>query len=161
MGAVVVAIAVATVIGFLYPGSIPATAVDNPFGASALSGSEAFLTVGLVLTFASLPVALLLAVAAVIVRVRRSEGIERAQLKWFVGAVLSVVVGSGARAKRKLATRASSCARPSVAAGSRSIASIYTRRARPRRGWSKRRRGPRRSSRGRRRSSRRRRSASA
>jgi hypothetical protein len=90
VGAVAVAVAMASTIGILHPGSIPATAVENPFGASALSGSEAFLTIGLALTFASLPVALLLAIAAVIVRLRRSEGIERAQLKWFVAAVFAV-----------------------------------------------------------------------
>ena len=39
---------------------------------------------------ASLPVAFLLAVAAVIVRFRRSKGIERAQLKWFVAAIFAV-----------------------------------------------------------------------
>jgi len=90
VGAVVVAVAFASTIGLLHPGPIPATAVDNPFGASSLSGSETLLTIGLALTFASLPVALLLAVAAVILRLRRSEGIERAQLKWFVAAVFAV-----------------------------------------------------------------------
>jgi hypothetical protein len=88
--AVAIAIAITLTIGILYPGPIPATAVDNPFGAIAPSGSQAFLTIGLALTFGSLPVALLLAIAAVIVRVRRSEGIERAQLKWFVAAVFAV-----------------------------------------------------------------------
>jgi hypothetical protein len=69
---------------------IPNTVVDNPFGAAGFTGSEAFWTIGIVLIFASLPAALLLAVAAVIVRLRRSEGIERAQLKWFVAAIFAV-----------------------------------------------------------------------
>jgi hypothetical protein len=46
--------------------------------------------VGQTLTFAALPFALLLAVAAVIVRMRRSVGVERAQLKWFVAANIAV-----------------------------------------------------------------------
>jgi hypothetical protein len=90
VGAIVVAIAVGSAMGLLHPGSIASTVVDNPFGASGFSGSEAFWTIGLTLYFASLSVALLLAVAAVIVRFRRSEGIERAQLKWFVAAMFAV-----------------------------------------------------------------------
>lgn len=90
VGAIVVAIAVSLAAGFLYPGPIPGTVVDNPFGASGFSGTEAVWTVGFTLVFASLPVAFLLAVAAVIVRFRRSDGIERAQLKWFVAAIFAV-----------------------------------------------------------------------
>ena len=88
--AVVAAIAIPSAIGLRYPGTIANTVVNNPFGASELSGSEAFFTIGITLLFASLPVGLLLALLAVIVRFRRSEGIERAQLKWFVAAIFAV-----------------------------------------------------------------------
>jgi hypothetical protein len=90
VGAIVAAIAVPSAMALLQPGPIPSTVVNNPFGATGFSGSEAFWTVGLTLFYASLPLALLLAVAAVIVRFRRSDGIERAQLKWFVGAMFAV-----------------------------------------------------------------------
>jgi hypothetical protein len=90
VGAIVAAIAVPSGMALLHPGSIPSTVVDNPFGASGLSGSEAFWTIGLTLFYASLPAALLLAVAAVIVRFRRAGDVERAQLKWFVAAILAV-----------------------------------------------------------------------
>jgi hypothetical protein len=88
--ATVAAMAVPLAVGLLHPGTIPNTVVDNPFGAPGLTGTEAFWTIGIALVFASLPVALLLAVAAVIVRFRRSEGIERAQVKWFVAAMFAV-----------------------------------------------------------------------
>jgi len=88
-GAIVAAIVVPSPLGLLHPGPIASTVVDNPFGASGFSGSEPIWMVGEALFFASLPVALLLAVAAVFVRFRRSEGIERAQLKWFVAAVFA------------------------------------------------------------------------
>jgi hypothetical protein len=90
VGAIIAAIAVPSAEGLRHPGRIAGTAVDNPFGASGFSGSEAFWTVGVTLIYASLPVALLLAVVAVIVRFRRSGGIERAQLKWFVAAIFAV-----------------------------------------------------------------------
>ena len=90
LGAMVAAIVVPLAAGLMHPGTIPSTVVENPFGASGFSGSEAFWTIGISLVYASLPVVLLLAVAAVIVRFRRSEGIERAQLKWFVAANFAV-----------------------------------------------------------------------
>ena len=45
---------------------------------------------GQTLTAAAVPFALLLALAAVTVRVRRAGGVERAQLKWFVAANVAV-----------------------------------------------------------------------
>jgi hypothetical protein len=90
VGAIVAAIAVPSAIELPHPGPIASTVVVNPFGATGFSGSEAFWTISLTLYYASLPVALLLAVAAVIVRFRGSEGIERAQLKWFVAAMFAV-----------------------------------------------------------------------
>jgi len=90
VGAIVAAIAVCSAVQMLHPGPIPDTVTANPFGASGFSGSEAFWTIGLALILASLPGALLVALAAVIVRVRRAGGIERAQLKWFVAAIFAV-----------------------------------------------------------------------
>jgi hypothetical protein len=90
VGAIIAAIAFPMPMGLLHPGPIPNTVVDNPFGASGFSGSEAFWTIGIAVFVATLPAALILAVAAVIVRFRRSAGIERAQLKWFVAAIFAV-----------------------------------------------------------------------
>lgn len=90
VGANIAAIAVGSTMGLLHPGPIPASVEDNPFGASGVLGSDAFWTIGATLVLASLPVALVLALAAVIVRVRRSDGVERAQLKWFVAAIVAV-----------------------------------------------------------------------
>ena len=84
--AIVVVIVVGSAVEILHPGPIPASVANNPFGASGFSGSEAFWTIGIVLVLASLPLAFLLAIAAVIVRFRHAEGVERAQLKWFVAA---------------------------------------------------------------------------
>lgn len=72
------------------PGPIVGTAVDSPFGASGFSASEAFWLIGQALGIVALVVALLLGVTAVTMRFRRSRGVERAQLKWFVGANVAV-----------------------------------------------------------------------
>ena len=87
---IIAAVVIGSTIVVARPGPIAGTAVDNPFGASGFSGSEAFWTIGHALGIAALAVALLLAVAAVIVRFRRSQGVERAQLKWFVAANVAV-----------------------------------------------------------------------
>jgi hypothetical protein len=84
------ALAVALAAGVAHPGPIPGTLANNPFGVGAFTGYEAFWTVGLTVAYASLPVSLVLALAAVIVRWRRSRGVERAQLKWFVAANVAV-----------------------------------------------------------------------
>jgi hypothetical protein len=81
---------VGTATGIVHTGQIPSSLANNPLGARGFSGSEPFWTVGITLLYASLPVALILAITAVIVRFRRSGGIERAQLKWFVGATFAV-----------------------------------------------------------------------
>jgi hypothetical protein len=88
--AIVAAIAVGSAIWLVRPGQIPASLADNPFGVSGLSGYVALWTLGEVLVLASLPAALLVAIAGVIVRFRRSERIERAQLKWFIAAIVAV-----------------------------------------------------------------------
>jgi hypothetical protein len=72
------------------PGPIVGTAVDSPFGVNGFSGSETFWLIGQGLGIAALVVALLLGVTAVTMRFRRSRGVERAQLKWFVAANVAV-----------------------------------------------------------------------
>jgi hypothetical protein len=84
------ALAVTLATGLLHPGQIPGSLANNPLGSSMFSGSEPFWIVGLVVAYSSLPVALVIALAAVIVRARRSRGVERAQLKWFVAANVAV-----------------------------------------------------------------------
>ena len=91
VGAIALVVAVGSVIVVLRPGPVGPSLADNPFGITGLSGSEPFWSIGESLAIAAIPASLLLALAAVIVRVRRSEGVERAQLKWFVAA--NVVVG--------------------------------------------------------------------
>jgi hypothetical protein len=71
------------------PGPLGGSLADNPLGVRGFSGSEAFWALGEILAAAALPFALVLALAAVIVRVRRSGEVERAQLKWFVAAYLA------------------------------------------------------------------------
>jgi hypothetical protein len=90
VGAIVAAISVGSVTVILRPGPIMTVVANNPFGVNGYSGSEAFWVVGQTLAVAPLPFALLLAVAAVIVRMGRSVGVERAQLKWFVAANIAV-----------------------------------------------------------------------
>ena len=90
VGAVVIAIGIGSAAGLAHPGPIPATIVDNPFGARGFSGSEAFWTIGIALILASVPASILIAVAAVVVRGRRSVGVERAQIKWFVASIVAV-----------------------------------------------------------------------
>jgi hypothetical protein len=72
------------------PGLIVGTAVDSPFGLSGFSGSEAFWLIGQAVGIAALVVAIVLGVTAVTMRFRRSRGVERAQLKWFVAANAAV-----------------------------------------------------------------------
>jgi hypothetical protein len=92
VGGIVAAVVVGSTIVLLRPGPIAGTTVDSPLGLSGFSGSEAFWNVGLALGVTSMLLALLLALAAVIVRFRRAEGVERAQLKWFVAAIVFVGV---------------------------------------------------------------------
>jgi hypothetical protein len=90
VGAIIAAIAVGSASELVRPGPLMASAAENPFGASGLSGAEAFWRVGQALVLASVPAALLLALAAVIVRFRLSNRVERAQLKWFIAAIVAV-----------------------------------------------------------------------
>ncbi len=101
VGAITALVAVGTATVVLRPGPIGSLA-DNPFGVGGFSGSEPLWALGESLAAAGLPFALVLAFAAVVLRIRRSEGIERAQLKWFVGAnvafiaLLTVAIFDGA-----------------------------------------------------------------
>jgi hypothetical protein len=76
----------------LRPGLVGGSLAENPFGLAGASGYEPVWEIGQVLAAATLPLTLLLAIAALIVRVRRSDGVERAQLKWFVAAVVAFCV---------------------------------------------------------------------
>jgi hypothetical protein len=64
------------------PGQLGDSLGDNPLGDLGLPWSPA----GAALAAATLPFALVTAVAAVVVRFRRARDIERQQLKWFVAA---------------------------------------------------------------------------
>jgi hypothetical protein len=92
VGAIAATVALGSAIVVLRPGPVGDSLANNPFGMTGFSGSEPFWSIGESLAFAAVPAALLLALAAVIVRVRRSGGVELAQLKWFVAA--NVVVGA-------------------------------------------------------------------
>ncbi|MEO5705340.1 MAG: hypothetical protein ABIR64_10185 [Candidatus Limnocylindrales bacterium] len=74
------------------PGSFGGSLADNPIGVSGLPLSPAFWALGDVFSALTLPLSLVLALAAVVVRVRRAGEVERAQLKWFVAAYLVAVV---------------------------------------------------------------------
>lgn len=94
VGAIVAMIAFGSATVVVRPGQIGGSGssfADNPFGVSGFSGSEPLWAMGDTLVAAALPFTVLLALAAVIVRVRRSRGVERAQLKWFVAS--NAVVG--------------------------------------------------------------------
>jgi len=73
------------------PGPTGGSLADNPLVIHGLPGSDAFWAMGDVIAAAALPLSLLLAMAAVIVRMRRAGEVERAQLKWFVAAYVVVV----------------------------------------------------------------------
>ena len=92
VGAIVAAIAVGSATILVRPGPMGGSFADNPFGVSEFAQSEVLLAMGYALGAAALSSALLLALAAVIVRFRRSAGVERAQLKWFVAANVAVGV---------------------------------------------------------------------
>lgn len=90
LAGIVAAGVIGSTIVVIRPGPLVGTAVDSPFGVSGFSGSEAFWVIGQNMGIAALLVALLLGVAAVAIRFRRFQGVERAQLKWFVAANVAV-----------------------------------------------------------------------
>ena len=88
-GTIVALITVGSAIAVMRPGPLGGSLADNPFGIGGFSGAEPFWAMGEILSGAALPLATFLALAAVIVRLRRSGEVERAQLKWFVAAYLA------------------------------------------------------------------------
>ena len=90
----VLAIGAAVIVGsalvLVRPGPIGESLANNPFGIAGIPWLES--SIGESLDTIALISALLLALAAVVVRYRRSRGAEREQLKWFVAAILLVVV---------------------------------------------------------------------
>lgn len=101
VGVIAAAIAVGSAIVVARPGPLGGSLADNPLGVGGFSGSEAFWSFGEAIVAIALPLALLLALASVVVRVRRAGGVERAQMKWFVaayavaGAILIVSFADG------------------------------------------------------------------
>ena len=91
LGAIAGAVAIGSASVVLRPGPIGGSFADNPFGIGGFSGSEPLWALGESLAAASVPFALLLALVAVILRGRRSAGVERAQIKWFVAANVAVI----------------------------------------------------------------------
>ena len=90
VAAIVGALIVGSAIVVVSPGSIGASLADNPLGLRGFTGSEPILSLGVTLATAALPFTILLGFAAVIVRFRRADTVERAQLKWFVAANLAL-----------------------------------------------------------------------
>ena len=88
--AIVGALVVGSAIVVARPGPIGGSLADNPLGLRGFTGAEPFWSIGEILAAAALPSTLLLGFAAVVARFRRSETVERAQLKWFVAANVAV-----------------------------------------------------------------------
>jgi hypothetical protein len=89
-----VLVTVATAVDALLPGPMEdVSTVDNPVGATGWLGDVVTTTQSIV-DPAALP-AFLCAAAALVVRFRRSSGVERQQLKWIVSALVAVGLGLG------------------------------------------------------------------
>ena len=85
-------VALATVAFALTPGET-VRGLTNPIGLRG-SGADFVAFLGTVTDIIALP-ALVLAAAALVVRLRRSRGVERLQLKWFTYAASLAGVGLG------------------------------------------------------------------
>lgn len=102
LGAIAVAVAVSSAVLVLRPGPVGNSLADNPFGIAAFSGTERIWEFAVSLMLAAIPAAMLLGLAAVLVRLRRARGVELAQLKWFVaadvvvGVLLAIAIADGA-----------------------------------------------------------------
>jgi len=93
-GVTVALTSVATLVDALAPGPLEdVSSLDNPLGATGWL-ARVVTTTQSVADASALP-AFLCAVAALVVRFRRSRGIERQQLKWIVSALAFVGVGLG------------------------------------------------------------------
>jgi hypothetical protein len=98
VGLAVVALVISSVYKAFLPGGLqetPGIAIANPFGIGAAGEVLELLgTVGFVL----LPLCFVASAVSMIVRFRRSRGIERQQLKWFVSAAALLAVAFAATA---------------------------------------------------------------
>ena len=83
---------VGTAMSLVKPGPLNVGLGDNPLGIRGTTWVEPVSTVGATLAALTIPAALCLAVAAVIVRYRRASPIEREQLKWFLAANAATLI---------------------------------------------------------------------
>jgi hypothetical protein len=80
------AVGVSTVLVAVRPGPIGVAFANNPLGITNVGWLNGLSDLAVSVLEIAVPVALLVALVAVFVRFRRSGGVERQQLKWFVGA---------------------------------------------------------------------------
>ena len=89
---VAIGVGLATLAAALQPGET-GTGFTNPVGVTG-TAADVVATIGTITDLIALP-ALVLAAAALVVRLRRSRGVERLQLKWFTYAAALAGVGLG------------------------------------------------------------------
>jgi hypothetical protein len=90
--AIAVAVAFGSASFVTRPGAIGDSLANNPLGVARVGWLEALSGLGEALYWIALPSALLLGLAGVVVRFRRSRGVERQQLKWFAAAIVAFMV---------------------------------------------------------------------
>jgi hypothetical protein len=90
--AIAVAVAVGSASFVTRPGAIGDSLANNPLGVARVAWLETLSGLGEALYWIALPSALLLGLAGVVVRFRRSRGVERQQLKWFAAAIVAFMV---------------------------------------------------------------------
>ncbi len=92
VGAIAGAVIAGTALVVVAPGPIGDSLANNPLGVTGIPGLEAASALGASLAALALPAALVVALAAIVVRFRRARGAERPQLKWFVAANILVAI---------------------------------------------------------------------
>jgi hypothetical protein len=90
--AIAAAVAVGSASFVTRPGAIGDSLANNPLGVARVAWLETLSGLGEALYWIALPSALLLGLAGVVVRFRRSRGVERQQLKWFAAAIVAFMV---------------------------------------------------------------------